>query len=552
MEDILNINLQNFFNDSNILSNDRSVNGDISNQSELVNIKNTGEVSLRDLVTGDIFSGKIVDMNNYVVDILLDNDKHISATMQQALELNIGDKLLFQVKDKNDSQVFIKPLVNSNVSMELVTKSLIAANLNVNDKNTAIVKELVEKGQPIDKQSIMNLVRLTSKYGMENIDKIIDMTKNGIEISKENLQQYDLYVNGKHQISSNINEIQNNILTLLSEDAANVETKIEFIDKLSEAFDNNTNASVNTSRLPDIDKEIINSNSNVASDSSKGTNDFENKITDSNVTSENIVKGNAHVDKDGSKVLDIALNILKEAKTFKDINMAVKFVAENTSDKNIVKELMKLPEFSEKFKKIFNEKFYIDGENLEENKDKVKADLEKLYERFDKLSEVVKNNPETAKDSNLLASSDKLKNNLNFMNDLNNIESYVQIPVKFTEKQTNGELYVYNKKNKKFSENDNITAFLHLDMEYLGATDVNIAMEKNHLTTKFALDNESSRMLVEEHLSELIDKLENLGYSVNLSTELNVDKTEKNALLPITENNDKAVSIKRYTLDIKT
>lgn len=548
----MNINLQNFFNDSNILSNDRSVNGDISNQSELVNIKNTGEVSLRDLVTGDIFSGKIVDMNNYVVDILLDNDKHISAKMQQALELNIGDKLLFQVKDKNDSQVFIKPLVNSNVSMELVTKSLIAANLNVNDKNTAIVKELVEKGQPIDKQSLMNLVRLTSKYGMENIDKIIDMTKNGIEISKENLQQYDLYVNGKHQISSNINEIQNNILTLLSEDAANVETKIEFIDKLSEAFDNNTNASVNTSRLPDIDKEIINSNSNVASDSSKGTNDFENKITDSNVTSENIVKGNTHVDKDGSKVLDIALNLLKEAKTFKDINMAVKFVAENTSDKNIVKELMKLPEFSEKFKKIFNEKFYIDGVNLEENKDKVKADLEKLYERFDKLSEVVKNNPETAKDSNLLASSDKLKNNLNFMNDLNNIESYVQIPVKFTEKQTNGELYVYNRKNKKFSENDNITAFLHLDMEYLGATDVNIAMEKNHLTTKFALDNESSRILVEEHLSELIDKLENLGYSVNLSTELNVDKTEKNALLPITENNDKAVSIKRYTLDIKT
>jgi hypothetical protein len=142
------------------------------------------------------------------------------------------------------------------------------------------------------------------------------------------------------------------------------------------------------------------------------------------------------------------------------------------------------------------------------------------------------------------------------MSDLNNIESYIQLPVKFSEGKTNGDLYVYNRKRGKLNADDTLTAFLHLDMQYLGATDVNISMKKNNVTTKFTLNDDMSSKIVSEHIDELVEKLETLGYKVSVTTETskkNIDSTEKfNPLLPLTENNEKTVTVKRYALDIRT
>ena len=58
-----------------------------------------------------------------------------------------------------------------------------------------------------------------------------------------------------------------------------------------------------------------------------------------------------------------------------------------------------------------------------------------------------------------------------------------------------------------------LTAFLHLDMDHLGALDISIALqtERNQITTKFYLD-EDSIALVQDHIGELTERLSKKGY----------------------------------------
>ena len=114
-------------------------------------------------------------------------------------------------------------------------------------------------------------------------------------------------------------------------------------------------------------------------------------------------------------------------------------------------------------------------------------------------------------------------------------------------------MYVYNRRRNKKINDDTLTAFLHLQLDYLGATDINISLKKNSVTAKFTLDDETSRNLVEDNLGELAERLEKIGYNVTISTELSEKKSQEfNAILPITSNNENAVSIKRYIFDIRT
>ena len=118
----------------------------------------------------------------------------------------------------------------------------------------------------------------------------------------------------------------------------------------------------------------------------------------------------------------------------------------------------------------------------------------------------------------LFQSVNNLQQNLNFMNQLNQLANYVQIPLKMTGQDTTGELYVYTNK-KHLAQNDgNVSAFLHLDMEHLGAVDVYVAMQNsNHVNTKFYLQDESLIDFMKENIHILNDRLEQRGYLLNSS-----------------------------------
>lgn len=576
----MNVNLSNYYTDSQSVSGAVSSSG--SNRNEAVdrsvqnqNIQNinsqnnTGGINLRDLAAGDVFRGEIININNQNVEILLDGNEHINATMQQALGLNIGEKLLFQVKDNSDTQLVIRPIANNEVSSELVNKSLLTAGLTINDKNIAIVKELIANGQPIDKQSIINMIKLSSVYANESIDKLIDMTKNGIEINRENLDMYDAYTASSHYISENIMEIRDDILEVF-------EKLLESDVNFSDFTENNVNIedTAENTTANDITSGNFNENSinpenlmgnTISSDSFTKINtiledlsnifdaDNDNKqISESiNVDKNNIYNKESIQEASKESTKDF-LKMVDSSDTFKELSEVLKNIGENMP-KEAFNNIIKSPVFKEKITKLLMDRLYLNPTKLSEDKKIVKNEVDKIYDKLNKLTEMIKNMPENVKSENLSLAGDKLSKNMNFMNELNNIEAYVQVPVKFSEGNKNGDLYVYNRRRNKKINDDTLTAFLHLQLDYLGATDINISLKKNSVTAKFTLDDEISRNLVEDNLGELAERLEKIGYNVTISTELSEKKSQEfNAILPITSNNENAVSIKRYIFDIRT
>lgn len=576
----MNVNLSNYYTDSQSVSGAVSSSG--SNRNEAVdrsvqnqNVQNinsqnnTGGINLRDLAAGDVFRGEIININNQNVEILLDGNEHINATMQQALGLNIGEKLLFQVKDNSDTQLVIRPIANNEVSSELVNKSLLTAGLTINDKNIAIVKELIANGQPIDKQSIINMIKLSSVYANESIDKLIDMTKNGIEINRENLDMYDAYTASSHYISENIMEIRDGILEVF-------EKLLESDVNFSDFTENNVNIedTAENTTANDITSGNFNENSinpenlmgnTISSDSFTKINtiledlsnifdaDNDNKqISESiNVDKNNIYNKESIQEASKESTKDF-LKMVDSSDTFKELSEVLKNIGENMP-KEAFNNIIKSPVFKEKITKLLIDRLYLNPTKLSEDKKIIKNEVDKIYDKLNKLTEMIKNMPENVKSENLSLAGDKLSKNMNFMNELNNIEAYVQVPVKFSEGNKNGDLYVYNRRRNKKINDDTLTAFLHLQLDYLGATDINISLKKNSVTAKFTLDDEISRNLVEDNLGELAERLEKIGYNVTISTELSEKKSQEfNAILPITSNNENAVSIKRYIFDIRT
>lgn len=117
--------------------------------------------------------------------------------------------------------------------------------------------------------------------------------------------------------------------------------------------------------------------------------------------------------------------------------------------------------------------------------------------------------------SDTASATQQLQDNLEFMNMLNRIFPYVQLPIRFSDKTAHGELYVYTKKEKLRSESGSISVLLHLDMEALGPTDIYLSLTGNELNSRFYLNEASQESLFTSHLPELKETLTKKGFSVN-------------------------------------
>ena len=103
------------------------------------------------------------------------------------------------------------------------------------------------------------------------------------------------------------------------------------------------------------------------------------------------------------------------------------------------------------------------------------------------------------------------------MNQLNQAYTYVQVPLKMSGQNANGELYVYTNKKNLRDPDAELSAFLHLDMEHLGSTDVSVKMQHRNVKTNFYMADDASYDLVEKYLPILEQKLKDKGYQCTIT-----------------------------------
>ena len=149
--------------------------------------------------------------------------------------------------------------------------------------------------------------------------------------------------------------------------------------------------------------------------------------------------------------------------------------------------------------------------------DKVK----KLYERLESKAQRLESllNQAGLQETPLAQTVTEVRGNVEFMNQLNQAYTYVQIPLKMAGQNASGQLYVYTNKRDLSDPDKELSAFLHLDLEHLGSTDVSVKMLRKKVDTKFYMDTDEAFELVKAHMPELEERLRRKGFDAKIYVE---------------------------------
>lgn len=175
-----------------------------------------------------------------------------------------------------------------------------------------------------------------------------------------------------------------------------------------------------------------------------------------------------------------------------------------------------------------------------------------LYERLDHQMKQMENVMKAAgvTQNSFVQTAADIRSNVEFMNQINQVYTYVQLPLKLSGQNASGDLYVYtNKKNLNDPEAE-LTAFLHLDLDNLGSTDVSIRMKDKNVKTNFYIADDASYDLIEKHLPVLEKRLAQKGYRCSIT----MSKEEKKVEFVedfLQRDMPQAGTLHRYSFDVR-
>lgn len=496
----------------------------------------TGNMILSQMKPGTSFAGDIIDVCGNAIKLLLSGEKLLNATTTDARNLNIGDHIIFNVSSNNGSSVVIKPVKINHFNTNMLLRALEAAELPATEKNKNIVKAMMEHEMPIDKNSVTEMMKRVEGLKTDNPEYIVAMDKHGIPLTQENVEQFGAYKNYEHRIMSQAETIAEDIPQLLSEltlsgdesKAANLaKALVDILNKAplqpeSPTTGNSEGALYNISLQPE-------------------------NISDSDVL---FLKSMGLIDEENGVVYESAVAEQIEKKSFSLEQVMQKL---NTLKGEELKEFIESDDFRGYVKDKTEQSFFINLNRLSTEGDDTKELVKKLYDNLDKKTESMLQLLNSAGEghSKLAQTATNIRHNMQFMQDLSQMASYVQLPVKFDESKAHGELYVYNRKKGMPVDKEVLTAFLHLDMDNLGATDIDVKMERRSVTIQFSLSDVEAMRIVEENLPMLKDRLEKKGYMASFTVDSAAQTNDKAPFDKVLWTDKPQMSIKRYSFDVR-
>jgi hypothetical protein len=179
-------------------------------------------------------------------------------------------------------------------------------------------------------------------------------------------------------------------------------------------------------------------------------------------------------------------------------------------DKGSLLSLLSGKEFQTLLKDAMEQQWMLKPEEIVQ-KDKISRLYEKVEDQLNRLENVMRATGQQNEQVSNLASD--IRSNVEFMDQINQAYTYVQVPLKMTGQNASGELYVYTNKKNLAEGKDELSAFLHLDMDHLGSTDVSVKMHGRNVSTKFYFDNDETFALVQAHVPDLEERLKAKGYN---------------------------------------
>lgn len=515
--------------------------------------------SLRSLTKGNIFEGTVSSMKNGRVTLALSNGQQLSARMEGKVPLSVGQSMFFQVKSNDGTQIAIRPFVvdGNGVNYTLMT-ALNVAGLAVDADHLSMVNRMMQEQMPIDRNSLQQMARLVSANPDIDVQTMVQLKKLGIPITPENAAQFENYLDDKQAITDQMENFIDELPQALQGEALPVDQMRNMGEKI---------LSVISEKLPDVPEQAASSvvtadaageilseanlmqqetSEDTAVPDTAGTEAGQTEGTTQMVLDENgqpVETGGVPV-----KELPVAnqtphtLGAVLSEEQQNNLNALLGKVlgtdsTSYTKDSGVVEvlkdlqQILKDPlpvereslgrlfasnEFKSLVKDTMEQQWMLTPEDLKEP-DKIGKLYEKMEGQLTRLTEAMKASGQ--ENANVTQLAADVRSNIEFMNQVNQAYTYVQIPLKMSGQNASGQLYVYTNKKALAEGDKELTAFLHLDMDHLGSTDVSVKMLNHKVNTKFYLENDGAYDLLMANIPILEEKLAKKGYQCSVTVE---------------------------------
>lgn len=519
--------------------------------------------SLNEMSKGMIFEGTVSSVRGNQVKLALSNGQQILARLAGKFSFEQGQSVFFQVKNNDGGTIEIKPYTVDGEGANLtLMDALKAAGLPVDGINLSMVNKMMEEQMPIDKTSLNQMYQLVQDNKDINVTTLVELKRLGIEINQVNAAQFENYANDKQAITiamdSLIDELPNALsaedlsmykLVTQARDILNIVTEglTEEAFISSEASDMSQYEAImrDNKSAPVVKKhfniaELFESLNSVSGESQDiHTTQKINNVpaTDTILLQENETKSNTigfllsdkQIEELNEQVRMLLPNLQEnnislysEDSSVVGILNDIKSMLENTpANADTLRHLFSGEAFKLMLKEALEQQWMIKPGDLEKNPKKLDGLYDKIEKQITNMEIILKTSGVVNPKAEALA--DNIRGNIEFMNQINEAYTYVQVPLKMNEKNASGQLYVYTNKKSMSNPDKELSAFLHLDLEHLGGTDVSIKMLHRKVTTNFYLDSDESYALVKQFLPVLEKRLQDKGYNC----ELNVNSGSK-------------------------
>ena len=549
--DLLNSFLQ---RGKNISSNQKS---NVSNTTQTMqNLPQNLQVmrAIRTLQAGQTIQGEIVSVKGDEVQLAIMKDVLIDAKLAQSMNLTPGTTMPFQVKANTSQGLSLIPLFTNTAADPNALKALDMAQIPVNDRSLAMVQSMMEKGMSIDKQSVQEMYRDVTSFKDAMVRDIVSLHQIQMPVSEENLTQFSLYQNNQHYLKDAFQNIGTAIGEQLKDLVAdgNREDALILMKEISNLFQSNEGAG-EIQNNSDGGGEVL---TDAATDShcatriiSEGTIQVESPtviFTEQMILEESALEGGSKPglelvqtseteqkgipSQDNLEQIPAGDKNIEKYPESENIKQNVKVISEQAEWENMIKSVLKdkdtskiVPIFEKLWDKAISKDWFLEPEMVLEKKN-VKEYYEKLTGQIKQLEQIFKESgmeksPAAKTVQNTVA-------NLDFMNQMNQMHAYIQLPLKMTNQNAHGELYIFANKRNLNKQDGKVTALLHLDMEHLGKMDVYVALENQKVSTNFYLEKEEYLDFLESHMDMLTARLNKRGYTCDIKAILRNEDSE--------------------------
>lgn len=544
--------------------------------------------SIKELAPGSIFEGNVSYVKGTNVILSLENGQNIHARLDShAPKLVQGQSMFFQVKANEGGTVSIRPYMGSGTANPTLMRALDAAGLPANERNLEMVNSMMKEQLPIHADALLEMHRAVVANDTVNVNTIVQMTRLEIPVTPQLAAQFENYQNDTHMLLGQMNDFMEQLPQFLETQTADVahlvQMNTELLGILTEGLEPEpiilpqgpsedrlvtlkNGMEVQTSQLPPLDaaetgegtgifmSEIAGDEASVQQPQTAGympgqigalfDAPTEEAFSDVLRSIGNLAENEAVFDEDG--VLNRNLTA-RQLLGFIDRELILR---QDSLEPDDVKDLFSQKGYRNLLNRVMEEQWLVQPQDLKE-KDRISELYGRLNRQMEQIDKVLK---ATGNEQSPLArSTEQIRGNMEFMNEVNHIYNYVQIPLKLNGQNANGDLYVYTNKRKPREENGELSAFLHLDMEHLGSTDVYVKMKGKAVDTNFSFSDDASFELVQKYLPILDAKLTALGYNPTITVNNEAKKIDfvEDFLKKDLPGGGSAGVVHRYSFDVR-